>query len=398
MTPKNNTITKAPVDKKLIVSTVTGVQDDLQIAPSTPLAIQIRDETKEKAKGYIEQLLSPGLDPQAKRNAIDTLGAKKQHEVAYRSEMLKEPIRKLGESSDGGNEVAKALMLLTEQFEMLNPSQINFSQTGLIKLLGRINHSLARYFLKYQSAETVVAEIVASLRRGKEMLLRDNRILANDQEKMRELNNTIADMIELALALIAELENRVQNDISMKDEERQFVSEELLFPLHQRAMDLQQSQAVCQQGIIATELIIRNNRELVRGVDRAIDITVSAFQIAVAVSLALANQKIVLKQIQVLNTTTNALIAGTAKQLHTQATEIHKTASSSQLDPEMLKQAFVDLRATIDEINTFRRDALPGMASQIDTMYQLSGEAQAAIDKMDRGNTAVEKQAVLNIE
>ena len=42
-----------------------------------------------------------------------------------------------------------------------------------------------------------------------------------------------------------------------------FVSEEILFPLRQRIMDMQQMIVVNQQGIIAIEVIRRNNKELI---------------------------------------------------------------------------------------------------------------------------------------
>jgi len=38
--------------------------------------------------------------------------------------------------------------------------------------------------------------------------------------------------------------------------------------LRQRIQDLQQQLAVNQQGVLAVELIIRNNKELMKGVDK----------------------------------------------------------------------------------------------------------------------------------
>ncbi len=70
---------------------------------------------------------------------------------------------------------------------------------------------------------------------------------------------------------------------------------DLLFPLRQRIQDLQQQLPVNQQGLLTTELVIRNNRELIRGVNRALNVTVYALQVAATSALALANQKIVLE-------------------------------------------------------------------------------------------------------
>lgn len=104
-----------------------------------------------------------------------------------------------------------------------------------------------------------------------------------------------------------------------ESEERvKFITEEVLFPLRQRVMDLQQMLVVNQQGIMAIEVVIRNNKELIRGVDRARNVTVSALKISVTVASALYNQRIVLKKIELLNQTTNTLISGTSKMLKDQ--------------------------------------------------------------------------------
>lgn len=60
-------------------------------------------------------------------------------------------------------------------------------------------------------------------------------------------------------------------------------------------MDLQQQLAVNQQGILAAEILVKNNKELIRNVDRGINVTVSALETAVAVALTLNNQKLVLE-------------------------------------------------------------------------------------------------------
>ena len=70
-----------------------------------------------------------------------------------------------------------------------------------------------------------------------------------------------------------------------------FVRDELLFTVRQRVMDLQQQLAVTLQGIVATEIIVRNNKELIRGVDRALTVTVSAFRSTSRLSSASSSLK-----------------------------------------------------------------------------------------------------------
>ncbi len=64
-----------------------------------------------------------------------------------------------------------------------------------------------------------------------------------------------------------------------RDQQRiSFLKKEILFSLRQRIMDLQQSVVVSNQGVLAIELISRTNKELIRGVNRAINTTLSALR------------------------------------------------------------------------------------------------------------------------
>lgn len=143
-----------------------------------------------------------------------------------------------------------------------------------------------------------------------------------------------------------------------------------------------------QQGVLSTAIIIGNNKELVRGVNRALDVTISALQVAVTVALALAHQKIVLDKIEAINKTTSDLIAGTAAQLKTQGAAIHTRAAGASLDMESLKSAFADINAAMEAISTYRREALPQMAESIIEFDKLAEEGEAAIAKIEQGSAA----------
>jgi uncharacterized protein YaaN involved in tellurite resistance len=194
--------------------------------------------------------------------------------------------------------------------------------------------------------------------------------------------------IKLGQLIDQRLQGALETEILTDDPKHRFISEELLFPLRQRIQDLQQQLLVNQQGYLTTELVIRNNKELIRGVTRAINVTVNALQVAVTLALALANQKIVLEKIQAISATTDNLIAGTAERLKTQGVEIHKQASSSQLNIDTLKQAFNDIRSALDDISRYRQEALPKMANDILEMDKLAAESEEQIKRFEKAQTA----------
>lgn len=353
------------------------------------------DELRARADAQVATLLS--IDPAddaartAAREAVDTMGRDLQTRSATRSRMLQAPLREISRSTEDGGEVAKSLSDLRIEVEKLDPSGLDTDAGWFTRAIGRIpgvGTPLKRYFMRYESSQTQIDSIVRSLEKGRDQLKRDNITLGDDQTQMRDLTRSLADQIAFAQALDAAVVDKLATEITSDDPRRQFVEEDILFSLRQRTLDLQQQLAVNQQGVLAIEILIRNNRELIRGVDRAIDVTISALQVAVTVALALAHQKLVLDKIEAINTTTSAMIAGTAQRLRTQGTQIHQQASSTMLDMDALKSAFADIDAALDEISRYRREALPAMAGTILELDQLTAETEQAIENMERGRTA----------
>ena len=320
------------------------------------------------------------------RNAIQSMGLELQRESARRSAMLKQPVQKLYQNATEGGDVANALVDLRMKVEELDPGKFDLEPGWITRTMGRlpfVGTPLKRYFSRYESARTMLDAIVRSLRVGREQLARDNLTLADDQKAMRQVNEKLEKAIKLGQLIDAKLAAKLERELAAGDPRRTFVENEWLFPLRQRILDLQQQLVVNQQGVLSIDLIMRNNTELTRGVDRAINVTVSALQVAVTLALALANQRITLEKVQAVNETTDRLIGETAKNLRTQGTEIHKMASSTTLNIETLKAAFADIRAALDDVSRFRQEALPQMAQAIVELDKLSEEAGKAIANLD---------------
>ena len=380
------------LDLHLDVETVKG-----ELALLDPKAVvvdaEVDPELDRKAQHFADHLLN--LDPenaeagdQAKA-AVEEMGRGLQREAAHRSTMLKQPINDLAKQSEDGGPVANALVDLKLEVEELDPNRIDFQAGWATRLLGMIpgvGTPIKRYFTKFESAQTVIDAIIRSLEIGRDQLKRDNVTLREDQRAMRELTKKLQRQVELAQLVDHKIEHRLERDVPADDPRQTFIREELLFPLRQRTIDLQQQLAVNQQGVLSTAIITGNNKELIRGVDRALDVTVSALQVAVTVALALANQKIVLDKVEAINRTTSDLIAGTAAKLRTQGAAIHTQASRSGLDVEALKSAFTDINAAMDEISRFRQEALPQMAQSILEFDQLASAGEAAIAKLEEGS------------
>jgi uncharacterized protein YaaN involved in tellurite resistance len=284
--------------------------------------------------------------------------------------------------------VTNALIDLKLKVEELDPNHLDLDAGWFSRLSGKlpfIGTPLKRYFSRFESAQTVLDAIVNSLERGREQLKRDTLTLQEDQKAMRALTEKLTRQVKLGQLVDEKLQSAAAR-LRREDEARaRFIEDELLFPLRQRIIDLQQQLAVNQQGILASAIVMRNNSELVRGVNRALDVTLSALNVAVSTALALGNQRIVLDKVNAINRTTSDLIAGTAKKLRTQGTAIHAQASSAMIEMTALKSAFADINAALDEISRFRQSALPQMANTIIELDRMSAEGEKRVRQLPPG-------------
>jgi uncharacterized protein YaaN involved in tellurite resistance len=321
---------------------------------------------------------------------IENFGIQAQRRSGNSSQMLKQSIGKLdptGEGSNSGN-VGNLLMDLNNQCTELDPSGVDMSKpwwANLQVMLPFLKTPLQKYFMKYQSADSVLKNIETGLLKGQDMLRNDNIILNKDQKKMREAAQALQQAINAGTDMQTKLNEAIDNGQFESVEVTNFVKEHMLFPLNQRIIDLQQQLAVNQQGIMSSAVIIRTNKDLIKGVDRALSVTMSAIEIAVSLSLALANQEIVLKQLDVLNKTTGNMIEGIGKKLNQNAAKAQEQAASANLDMQQLKNAMEETRQAIDSVMQYRINAVDHMNNDIAELNTVLEENSATIEKMDKG-------------
>jgi uncharacterized protein YaaN involved in tellurite resistance len=380
-------VTKTEMQTPLMVFETSKVKNELKLDEPYQDA---NSELHQQALSSVDQLMK--IDPndiQEKNNsiaAVEAIGAELQKMASRRSDMLKQSIHTLSKTGDDGGLVATSLIDLRTTVEELDPNKVDFSMNWfrrMISMLPFVGTPIEQYFAQYQSADSVISDIVNSLEKGKDQLKRDVITLDDDQHYMYDLSSKLKKAVAFAEIVDNGLTDKVENELISDDPKVSFIKEEIMFPLRQRIMDLQQQLAVSQQAVLTIEIIKRNNKELVRGVSRALGVTINALQVAVTLSLALANQRIVLEKINAVNKTTDNLIGKTAEKLKTQGVEIHKQASSAQLSMDVLKQAFNDIQSAYQDISTFRQAALPNMASTILEMDEFAATAEETINKME---------------
>ncbi|EAS66626.1 toxic anion resistance protein [Photobacterium angustum] len=372
----------------LIVATPDTVKQALDIPVSVP---ETHDKISTKVEETVSMLLAIGerdlTQQRDMTNLMTSLGEDSCRQLAQCSQLLKTPLHTLVDDAQDGGGTAKSLLDLQQQVNAVNPNRTDFTMGTIRRLLSFlpfVGTPIAKWFSRYQTAEGVIKDIVQSLRGGQAQLQRDNITLEADQIRYRELTFLLEDYVRFG-QLLDEKVNQTIETVQNTETKVKFLQEQVLFPLRQRVMDLQQTLAVNQQAVITTEVIMQNNRELIRGVDRAINVTVSALETASVMSIALQHQKKLLDATQAVNDTTNDLILQTSEQLRDQGVSIQKQASESQLDISKLKQAFSNINAALNDISQYRVKALPQMAQSILEMDQLTEQMESRIKDAEKG-------------
>ena len=294
--------------------------------------------------------------------------------------LLNTPVRALKEGGlADGSKVGQTLIQLRRTIEDLDPG----AQRGAKKWLGLfpVGDNVTDYFRKYQSSQSQLNGILHALRSGQDELTRDNVALNMEKQNLWQVMGRLNQYVYIAERLDSRLSAQVA-ELGIADPEKaKALSQDVLFYVRQKHQDLLTQLAVSIQSYLAIDIIIKNNIELIKGVDRASTTTISALRTAVIVAQALGNQKLVLDQITALNTTTSAMIQRTSEMLRDNSAQIQEQAASSSIGLEQLQTAFANVYQTMDSIDAFKLKALDTMAQ---TIGVLESEVIKSKDYLDR--------------
>lgn len=321
-----------------------------------------------------------------KVKAIHQLGsAEIRASAQIANRMLDRPAKSMDKALFDNSPIAKSLTELRSVVEDLDPSRQG-SLSSPRKFLGIIpmGKSVQDYFRKYQSSQNHINAIIESLYHGKDELMKDNASIEQEKVNMWALMQSLRQYIYVGQKIDERLEQKIGELEATDPEKARVVKEELLFYLRQKNMDFLTQLAVNIQGYLALDMIRKNNLELIKGVDRATTTTIAALRTAVMVSQALSSQKLVLDQINALNSTTSSLIESTSVMLKRQTAQLHEQASGSSVDLEKLQKSFNHIYETMHAIDVFKVKALGNMQQTVNVLTQEVDKAQTYLDRANR--------------
>ena len=366
---------------------------------------EIENEVNDTLKKEQVKLENSNLKSQAENNAVaifdadlnnpterekimkplEDFGLNDMARSSQRNKLLSTRFIDLEKGGTESENIGDKLSELNLQMKDLDPSKVDFTKKGVF---GDLFNPVRKYFSRYQKAETAISQIIASLDNSSKVLQNDNTTLVAEENYLREVTKKLMADIELGKQMDESIEMQIQKaEIDGVDPEKiSFVKEEVLFPLRQRIMDMQQMIVINQQGIVSLNVIRRNNKELIRGVHRAKNVTVTALRTGVMVASALYDQKIVMDKINILNETTGNIIESTSHMLREQGAEIQKSSAEAMIDPQILQNSFAEALQAIEEVSNYKQQSLPKMKETIMMFSNMADEGQKVVDKLETGN------------
>jgi uncharacterized protein YaaN involved in tellurite resistance len=368
---------------------VPEVQEE-QVEGMLPVPPERQAELRQMADKYaadLESLAPNSPELAAKVEEISQVGASElTASASVSNRMLERPSSALagtaGKSKVGAQaKVAGTLSELRSTVVELTPNRADLD--GKRKILGFIpgGSRIERYFDRYKTAQSQLDQITKALAAGQDELRKDNAAIEQERANLWTLMGSLTEYTVLLAQLDAGVESRLLALEASDPQRATSFRSDVQFAVRQRRQDILTQLAVAAQGYLAMDMVKQNNVELIKGVERAKTTTLAALRTAVIVAEALTNQKLVLSQISALNATTSDVIAANAAMLRQQSAEIQTQAASSSIDIAKLEQAFTDVFATMDSIDTFRGEAVKSMAATVTALERQLAKAEPYVER-----------------
>jgi uncharacterized protein YaaN involved in tellurite resistance len=368
-----------------------------RMAPQVPAAaVPALDARVETYLGTLLAAPTGSPDLAAQGDAVRALGDREIRAAAETTNrLLSAPVKALDSGQlTSGSKVGSTLLELRRTVEDLDPSGLKGARKlfRFIPLGGKV----VDYFRRYQSAQGHLNAILHALRDGQDELRKDNIDLNSEKRALWDTMGVLNQYIYVAERLDVRLSAQIA-DLRVTDPERASALErDVLFYVRQKHQDLLTQLAASVQSYLTLDILIKNNLELIKAVDRSTTTTVSILRNAVLASQALANQKLVLDQVTALNETTSAMLERTSAMLRDNSTAIQQQAASSTVSLQSLQTSFANLYATMDAIDTFRTQALDSMATTVGVLQHEVAKSQQYLDRA-RATEARQGSGVLDL-
>ena len=315
-------------------------------------------------------------------NIITDIGSKEVEDLKEISTILDKPIRDLVNPGDTTqNFISTNLVKIKTEADKINPAKFDFNQGFLGRMISKITGSsrLGEYATKFVSVKENIESINNSLSGGVLVLEKD----INDFEKESKRFRTITKNLKEKIVYLEDMRTEITKVIEETEdlEVKKALQEKVLYELNTHVLDLLAVESAAMQGIASIDILIKNNKTLVKGVNRARNVAIPVLTIGFVIASGISNQKKILNVVQSVNKSSSEIMLKNAEMLKSQGMEIQKQATESLLDLSDMQKAVETLISSIEEVETFKVASLPKMQESIKSFNELSLKLDSKLSK-----------------
>ncbi len=295
------------------------------------------------------------------RDTIESLGRDVQQRAGQIVSELRTPLADVTERRADGGEISRTLTELREELASLDPSEIDAERGWFARAIGKVpgvGSPADRYLQRLESSRARITGTVRSLEAVRGVLSRDNVTMRSDQQRLHEASTSLDVALAEVQAYDDALVFAIDVELPVGDPRRSLFEDELSVGCRQRMSDLGHARFVNEQASDAIESVMRNNREMIRGIDRTRELTLGALAVAATAGVASRSTSTAFDGI---DAATAELIAATETRLRTEGREPGRGSGDTTIELEALRAAFDEIDVELDEIDGRRREALPSV-------------------------------------
>lgn len=350
---------------------------------AVPLAPELKSAVEDQVQRFMDGLLTEDVQSEGFKQRLDSAFALGREEVSIASSLMQGRLLQRNFAGMEDSTAFKAIQEMRGHLDTLNPGK----EGDLFqpqKLLGIIpwGNKLQAYFRKYQGASTQLQKSMQQLYAARDDMQRDVVDLEATRAKLWDAMQKLGGAIHFAETLDARLHAKVEALRSTDAARAQALEQEVLFYVRQNLQDMLTQQAVCTNGYLALDVLKKTGREMMNGCSRVATMGMSALAVAQTVARATGNQIKVMEMLGGVNSSIEALVAESGRQLNTHVEKTTQFAQNPMIGIERLKEMFDQTFKAMDAMDEFRSKSIEVMGQNNAIIKEQLAKADQYVDRL----------------
>ncbi len=326
----------------------------------------------------IDQSISAGITAD-----IDSMGMAEAKEIALSSNnLMKRQLKELDNSSVKENKkVVKSLMDMENKIVELNPAKAGINWDDPLRggrifgiKLPFIGDKLQKYIQKTRDASQYIEMVNKELDEGSRIIRESIGEIDLEKQKNLEITMRSNEYLYLNSAIVKKVESlMVENKLN--DKEKELVTEVILYPLEQKKSDLNTQIHVAITSYYGLDVIQKNNKELLRGVQRCQMVALPALNTSITMASALADQKNVHDTVGAINQTAEEMLNNVSTMVSSQSQQIQKSAQSETIKRKSIMDNYKKIEDALKKTSEYRLQAHAALKKDNEKMEEFTKNA-----------------------